>query len=287
MLRSSRVRTVTALAAVLTGAGAVVSGCTLPDSDRTDVGWPDDAVPSASFTVPRAWAPSSVAPSSKPGSSPGSATTDSTATGTAARALATLPVKGRAPKTGYQRELFGQAWDDDVAVDGGHNGCDTRNDILQRDLTAVVFKPRTHDCVVLNGVLHDPYTATTVEFSRGSKTSSLVPIDHVVALSDAWQKGAQQLSTSERVNLANDPLNLIATSRRTNQSKSDSDAATWLVPSKPFRCTYVARQVAVKAKYDLWVTSAERDAIERVLAKCPGQPLPTEADANRRTSGGR
>ncbi len=107
--------------------------------------------------------------------------------------LATVPVKGRAPKTGYSRDQFGPAWTDDVDVAGGHNGCDTRNDILQRDLTKLTFKAGTHDCVVLTGVLHGPYTGKTIFFQRGQRTSTAVQIDHVVALSDAWQKGAQQL----------------------------------------------------------------------------------------------
>ncbi|WP_449374204.1 HNH endonuclease family protein [Arthrobacter psychrolactophilus] len=119
--------------------------------------------------------------------------------------LATLPIKGRAPKTGYTREQFGQAW-----ADVDRNGCDTRNDILNRDLTAKTFKPGTRDCVVLTGVLAEPYTATTIDFVRGSTTSSAVQIDHVVALNDAWQKGAQQLSVEQRTSLANDPLNLLA-----------------------------------------------------------------------------
>jgi hypothetical protein len=97
-----------------------------------------------------------------------------------------------------------------------------------------------------------------------------------VALSDAWQKGAQKLSFASRVQFANDPLNLLAVDGPTNSSKGDSDAATWLPPNKAYRCAYVARQVAVKRKYQLWVTSAERDAIARVLKACPGQKLPTK-----------
>ena len=104
----------------------------------------------------------------------------------ALQVLATLPVKGRAPKTGYSREQFGPAWSD---VD--HNGCDTRNDMLRRDLTALALRPGTRDCEVLSGVLADPYTAAAINFRRGSATSTAVQIDHVVALSDAWQKGAQ------------------------------------------------------------------------------------------------
>ncbi|NMM24937.1 MAG: HNH endonuclease [Phycicoccus sp.] len=183
--------------------------------------------------------------------------------------FATLAVKGRAPKTGYDREQFGPAW-----ADVDRNGCDTRNDVLRRDLTGYVLKEGTHGCVVLSGTLLDPYTATTIAFVRGQTTSTLVQIDHVVALSDAWQKGAQQLSAETRRALANDSLNLLAVDGLTNQRKSDGDAATWLPPNKAYRCPYAARQVAVKAKYGLWVTSAERDVLGRILATCPSEPLP-------------
>jgi hypothetical protein len=192
--------------------------------------------------------------------------------GSAAAVLATLAVKGRAPRTGYDRGLFGQAW-----ADVDRNGCDTRNDVLRRDLTAYEVKSGTNGCLLLSGTLHDPYTGTTIAFVRGQSTSSRVQIDHVVALSDAWQKGAQQWPTARRTAYANDVLNLLAVDGLTNQRKGDGDAATWLPPSKPYRCPYAARQVAVKAKYGLWVTSAERDALARILATCPSQTLPNPA----------
>ncbi len=184
--------------------------------------------------------------------------------------LETLPVKGRAPKTGYDRALFGQAW-----ADVDRNGCDTRNDILNRDLDAKSFKPGTRDCMVLTGTLADPYTNTTISFMRGTSTSSAVQIDHVVALSDAWQKGAQQLSLEQRTSFANDPLNLLAVDGPANQQKNDSDAASWLPANKGFRCDYVARQISVKASYGLWVTQAEHDAMVRVLGDCADIEAPT------------
>ena len=194
------------------------------------------------------------------------------ASGDAAATLAKLPVKGRAPKTGYDRAgKFGPAW-----ADVDRNGCDTRNDILRRDLDGETFKPGTHDCVVVTGSLNDPYTGKKITFARGQGTSDDVQIDHMVALSDAWQKGAQQLDDATRKNLANDPLNLMAVDGPTNQGKGDSDAATWLPPNKSFRCKYVARQVAVKAKYRLYVTQAEHDAINGVLGGCRGEPLPSD-----------
>ncbi|GAB90124.1 hypothetical protein GORHZ_084_00520 [Gordonia rhizosphera NBRC 16068] len=187
--------------------------------------------------------------------------------------LATLAVKGRAPKTGYSRDQFGQAWSDDVTVDGGHNGCDTRNDILRRDLTSIELKPGSNGCVVLSGTLQDPYTDTTIAFVRGEDTSAAVQIDHLVALSDAWQKGAQQLGVDERRNFANDPRNLQAVDGSVNQQKGDGDAATWLPPNRSYRCTYVSRQIGVKALYRLWVTPAEKDAMTRILTACGGVPV--------------
>lgn len=185
-------------------------------------------------------------------------------TGAAADALATLPVKGRAPKTGYARTQFGDGW----AINGG---CDTRNIILHRDLANAVVNEK---CQVVSGLLHDTYTGKDVMFQRGAN-SDAVQIDHVVALSNAWQTGAQQLSVAERKSLANDPLELLAVEGKANQEKSDGDAATWLPPNKAFRCQYVARQVAVKQKYRLWVTQAEHTTIADILAGCPGQQLPS------------
>jgi hypothetical protein len=186
--------------------------------------------------------------------------------GAALTAAESLTVKGRAPKTGYSRERFGAAW-----ADTDSNSCDTRDDILKRDLRDVKFSGGT--CKVSYGVLEsDPYSGDEVTYRRGR---SLVDIDHLVALSDAWQKGAQKLTATRRRELANDPLNLLAAAGRANMSKGDGDAATWLPPNRTFRCAYVARQVAVKAKYDLWMTAAEKVAVANVLASCPGQPLPT------------
>lgn len=178
-----------------------------------------------------------------------------------------MPIKGRAPKTGYSRNQFGGDW----AMSGG---CDIREHILARDMTHVTTRSPT-DCTVLSGTLNDPYTGKTIQFTRGPETSGAVQIDHVVAIGDAWQKGAQQLSFDTRVRLYNDPLELLAVDGPTNEQKGDGDAATWLPPNKSYRCRYVARQIAVKAKYRLWITQAEHDAMQRVLSNCPTQPLPT------------
>jgi len=188
----------------------------------------------------------------------------SSATSPVIDALKTLAVKGRAPKTDYTREQFGAGWNT-------MQGCDTRNIILNRDLTDVQVD---ESCNVIKGTLSDPYTGKVIIFVRGSTTSGDVQIDHVVALSDAWQTGAQLLSKEKRVELANDPLELLAVDGPTNQQKSDGDAATWLPPNKAFRCQYVTRQIAVKQKYALWVTQAEHDAMQSILQSCLLQTLP-------------
>ena len=180
--------------------------------------------------------------------------------------LEKLPVKGRAPKTGYARTQFGNGWEQ-------QGDCDTRNIILRRDLRDAQV---SETCKVLRGTLSDPYTGKEIAFVRGAGTSDAVQIDHVVALSSAWQTGAQQLTPERRVALANDPLELIAVDGPANQQKSDGDAATWLPSNKAFRCQYVARQIAVKRAYSLWVTPAEQDAIAGVLDTCPNQPMPVQ-----------
>ncbi|MDD6461363.1 MAG: excalibur calcium-binding domain-containing protein [Bifidobacteriaceae bacterium] len=231
------------------------------------------ATPSASSSSA---APSQAAsPSDSATASPSQSTTDQ-ASGTGSGDLAQtvlneLPVQARASKDGYARDQFGQAWSD---VD--HNGCDTRNDILKRDLTNLTFKANTHDCVVASGTLNDPYTGKTIAFVRGQETSNAVQIDHVVALSNAWQTGAQNLTADQRLQLANDPYNLLAVDGPANQEKSDSDAASWLPPNTAFDCEYVARQIGVKHKYALWVTSGEKSAMQTVLSTCPSQTVPTE-----------
>lgn len=191
--------------------------------------------------------------------------------GTALAVAGALAVRGRAAKSGYDRAQFGQAW-----ADEDRNGCDTRNDVLRRDLTGYVLRAGTNGCLVLKGTLRDPYTGASIRFVRGPD-SAAVQVDHVVALADAWRKGAQGWPAAKRRAFANDGLNLLAVSGPANQRKSDGDAATWLPPANAYRCSYVARQTAVKHRYGLWVTAAERDATARVLTRCPAQQLPVPA----------
>lgn len=188
--------------------------------------------------------------------------TENTGAKLAVEVLEKLEVKGRAPKTGYSREEFYSGW---PTVDG----CNLRQKILKRELgeTAVL-----DGCTVVAGEFDEPYTGEHKKFTTKEEISKGLQIDHVVALSDAWQKGAQYLSKETRYNIATDPLNLLAVDAATNQGKSDGDAATWLPPNKKFRCQYVARQVSVKYKYGLWVTEAEKGAISGILENCPKEP---------------
>ncbi|MFP3394957.1 excalibur calcium-binding domain-containing protein [Brevibacterium sp. SIMBA_078] len=263
LLSSSR-RTLAALAVVLSL--GLLSGCAEDAQPTVDTAASSTADPTPTREAPE--------PSSGPAASATSDDTDgageedegragSAATGTASAMLDELTVKGRAPKTGYDGDLF--KWRSDT----DHNGCDTRNDVLRRDLTTITLKAGTQGCIVLAGTLDDPYAGETSDFDRSANS---VDIDHVVARSNAWQTGAFKFDEETLKEFGNDPLNLLAVSSSLNRQKGDGDAATWLPPNKSFRCEYVARQIAVKHKYELWVVPAEKAAMERVLAKCDDQP---------------
>ena len=184
----------------------------------------------------------------------------------AARAdLPKLAVRGRTSMAGYSRDQFGPSWTDNCTALGCHNSCDTRDDILARDLVNDVLK--SDNCTVLSGTLYDPYTAKRIVFVRGAN-SSIVQIDHLVALGNAWVSGAAGLSAAERTNLANDPLNLVAVDGPTNGAKGDGAAEQWLPPAPASHCAYVVHQVEVKMAYHLWVTVAEQAAMAGVLATC-------------------
>lgn len=177
--------------------------------------------------------------------------------------LERLEVKGRAPKTNYSREEFYGSW---PTVDG----CNLRQKIIKREFgdSAVL-----DGCNVVAGEFDEAYTGEHKVFKTKEEISKGIQIDHVVALSDAWQKGAQYMDKAVRYEMATDPLNLLAVDAKANQGKSDGDAATWLPKNKKFRCQYVARQVSVKYKYKLWVTEAEKNAIHDILMTCPNEPV--------------
>lgn len=259
MTSRRRRRTRISLTSVLVVLALAVGGYAL---DATGVLGPDaDAAAGPTAVGTATVGTDSGAPEPSRASSPTVSSSTDTDAADARALLATLPVKGKAAGTGYDRTgEFGSAW-----IDVDRNGCDTRNDVLARDLRSIV---RQGPCKVMTGTLVSPYTGATIDFVRGNTTSTLVQIDHVVALENAWRTGAQQLSQSEREALANDPSNLFAVDGRSNSQKGSGDAATWLPADKAFRCTYIEHQVTVKAKYRLWVAPAERDAMVRVLDAC-------------------
>jgi len=186
----------------------------------------------------------------------------------AATALVALPVAGKTSLDGYERGcgdgegcVFGPAW-----ADIDHNGCDQRNDVLHRDLTVVQVRAGTHDCVVVAGVLDDPYTGQSVPFAKVD--ASEVPIDHVVPLAAAWVQGAARWPADQRRLFANDLGNLMATTRAENAAKGDSTADEW-VPSDPsYGCSYATMVVTVKERYALAVSPPEADALRSLLATC-------------------
>jgi hypothetical protein len=208
----------------------------------------------------------------EPKAAPANSTTLSSNQSLAINALGKLAVKGAASHTGYARAQFGNGW----ATVGS---CDMREQILGRDLAQVKFRSAT-DCTIVSGMLNDPYTGKIMHFTRGPGTSSAIQIDHVVALSDAWQTGAKNLSLETREQLYNDPLELLAVDGPANNAKGSSDASAWLPPNKPYDCRYIARQIAVKLKYHLWLTPPEHTAIQQTLKSCPDQALPTVNNYN-------
>ena len=184
----------------------------------------------------------------------------------ARRQLKALQVRGWDRTSDFKRYQFGQAWSDDVNVEFGHNGCNTRDDILRRDLKSLVVRPFT--CFAQSGTLNDPYTGVTIDFVRSPETSNAVEIDHVVALADAWYKGARTWDPQRRLDFANDPRNLLAVSPKANFDKAFRDAASWLPPNEAFRCDFVARQIDVKTAYGLWLSAKEKNALTDVLSRC-------------------
>ena len=185
---------------------------------------------------------------------------------TARHQMESLPVRGWDRVQDFNRVRFGEPWSDDVNVEFGHNGCNTRDDVLRRDLAQLVVRPGT--CFAQSGTLPDPYSGQTIAFVRGPNTSDAVQIDHVVSLSDAWYKGARLWDDQRRRDFANDPRNLLAVGGKANFDKAFRDAASWLPSNAAFHCAFVARVVDVKTAYGLAVTANEKRAITDALAGC-------------------
>jgi hypothetical protein len=179
-------------------------------------------------------------------------------------------VPERARRYDYRRPAFGDAWTDDNDAPLGHNGCDTRDDILNRDLvdkTYVSIK-RCPDAVA-TGTLHDPYTNTTINFARGAKVGEAVQIDHIVPLAYAWDMGAYNWPFPERLRFANDPANLLAVEGQANQDKGDSPPAQWMPPNAAFACQYAMQFIAVLRGYQLPADQASAGVLRQAAATCP------------------
>jgi hypothetical protein len=254
-----------ATAAVRTGlavcaAMALVTGCEGLDEGSSSTGGGDGAA--APVPDGRAVSPLKNPDGTKPGLAPLTSEADRTA---ARQLIETVRTKGRGPRTGYDRDEFGYAWMDTAdGVPLARNGCDTRNDLLQRDGQSLRFRSGS-DCVVVAMTLNDPYTGTTIAWRKQKATE--VQIDHVVPLSYSWQMGASRWSEDKREQLANDPLNLIPAEGRANSAKGDSGPASWLPPNKRIRCAYAVRFTQVAVKYELPVTAPDR---QMMLRQCGG-----------------
>jgi len=170
----------------------------------------------------------------------------------------------------YRRVAFGDSWTDDNPAPGGHNGCDTRNDILDRDLVEKTYVSiKRCPNAVAAGTLHDPYTNEVVVFTRGNRIGASVQIDHIVPLALAWDLGARDWPEGLRVRFANDPANLLAVAGEPNQDKSDSEPALWMPPNEAFRCQYAVQFIAVLRGYDLPIDVASATVLRDAAATCP------------------
>jgi hypothetical protein len=251
-----------AVIAVIAMPSVVMVGAALARDESTRV----DAIPQGSpSSVPTVPLPAGAEPlpAGDDPRSPSPSPSESNSAADALELLAGVPEATGKSIARYYREQFGQAW-----YDQDRNGCDTRNDILRRDLTGVVLKEGTNDCKVLSGTLLDPYTGASVPFVSGADTSALVQIDHLVPLAWAWRQGAETWSFDERMAFANDPLNLQATGGEANQSKSDSGPSEWLPPDSSQHCAYAERFTTVISQWKLGVNSADRAALEESLRMC-------------------
>jgi hypothetical protein len=170
----------------------------------------------------------------------------------------------------YHRDAFGDTWTDDNPAPGGHNGCDTRNDILDRDLVDKTYASiKRCPKAVATGILHDPYTNATVAFTRGAQVGAAVQIDHIVPLALAWDLGARNWPDDMRVRFANDPANLLAVEGQANQDKSDKEPAVWMPPNHAFWCQYAVQFANVLRGYGLPVDAPSAVALRDAAATCP------------------
>ena len=188
------------LVLVAVGAALVaVAGCTSASPPVSP-----GASSGQTYVPPTYWTPSA-APREKITADPAPPPPPPPKPGTALALLAKLPDRGAG--RGH-RLRWRQVGEIDQDVD--KNGCDTRNDVLRRDLTGYALAAKSKGCAVLSGELKDPYTGRTISYVRGPSTSKAVQVDLAVTLREAWRSGAQGWSSARRAAFANDSLNLLA-----------------------------------------------------------------------------
>jgi hypothetical protein len=174
---------------------------------------------------------------------------------TARAELAALTVGTPHSMDGYSRDAF------DIWA-GQPDGCTTRQDVLARDGDNVV--EGGDGCQPTSGSWYSAYDDTTVT------VVAQATIDHVVPLADAWRTGADQWTAARRKAFGNDltDAQLIIASSSSNSAKSDQDPSEWKPPNRAYWCTYGEQYVSVKYRFDLFVTSAEKDALGELLDAC-------------------
>ncbi|WP_235686836.1 HNH endonuclease family protein [Tomitella gaofuii] len=162
---------------------------------------------------------------------------------------------------------FGAAWTDATSAPLSHNGCDTRNDVLARAMTGVRFRPGTGRCVVVAGLLDDPYTGRRITFRKSH--AGEVQIDHVIPLAAAWDLGAHAWTPAMRKRFANDTdFELLAVDGPANMRKSDSTPQDWIPDAAAYRCFYAAKYLAVAARYSLPITVGDRTVLAGIADRC-------------------
>ena len=153
-----------------------------------------------------------------------------------------------------------------------YKNCTTRNAVLiDQGKNVSMTDPSKCKFTVSNGGGWDDIYGTAengkVTFEDRIVKSRSVDIDHIVPLKEIWRSGGWKLSEKVREQIANDYDNLVPTSAKTNRSKSDQSAQTYLPPSD-YRCEYVRRYVDIKDRYDLTVTMKEKNRLHSTAQEC-------------------
>jgi hypothetical protein len=172
---------------------------------------------------------------------------------------------------GYNRNLF-KHW-----IDADKDGCNTRAEVL---IEEAIVKPRIGlKCKITGGKWLSAYDGKTVA------NSSVLDVDHMVPLAEAWRSGAWKWTPAQRQAFANDLENseaLIAVTLSTNRSKSDRDPALWM-PTKD-KCRYTANWISIKTKYSLTMDLKESVKLTSLVVECGIKtpqiptPIPTTSE---------